>query len=264
MARPLSPSDPRRSGTNGHSLHSLALDEAVRGGAGSHRDLLGEGGSDEVKELLHLRSENAQLRTLCAELEQALHEATQQGGAAHGENRVPEYETLLEEKSEMIRTLHHELQQAKAVLAQEKQAPEASKPVARPAGPTPREEELLALSEELERERRQLQEDEQTLMDQMRQMEMSMARERAEMARQRNDLQRIQNEIMHEIERAERNGALVDRIKDLKDKLQDATNRRGAAPATAPSSAAAPKTPAPPTTPSRKEGLLGRWFGRDK
>jgi hypothetical protein len=195
-------------------------------------------GPDEQVELEHLRAENAQLRTLCLELEQALQEATQHQAAAADE-RVKEYEALLDEKSDMIRTLHEQLQQAKAALAEleakaaeEEQAPKAAAPAApRPAGPAPREEELLALSEELERERRQLQEDERTLMDQMREMEIGMAKERAELARQRNDLQRLQGEIRHELERLERNGPLQSRIDNLRTRLQDATSRRGAAPA---------------------------------
>src|SRR5262249_14834059 len=141
-----------------------------------------------------LREENAQLRALCGELEQALQEATQHTGeAAIYEERIRDYEALLEEKSETIRGLHQQLQDAQAALEDQGSRP------ARPQGPVPREDELLALSEDLERERRQLQEDEQSLMEQMRQMELSMAKERAEMARQRNDLQRLYGEIRHEL-----------------------------------------------------------------
>jgi hypothetical protein len=228
-------------------------------------------------ELEVMRAENEQLRTLCAELEQALQEATQ---ATADEGRLREYEALLEEKTETIRLLHQQLTEAR-------QAAEASQaaPVA-PArsGPAPREDDLLALSEELERERRQLQEDEQALMEQMRQMEMSMARERAEMARQRNDLQRLYGEVRHELERLERNGALQSKMDDLKAKLQDVSTRRGAAPsqsAAAPSRASgpvpavgrAPATQAALPNPldrsggkngaSRGDGgLLGKLFGQ--
>jgi myosin heavy subunit len=195
-------------------------------------------GSDELVELEHLRAQNAQLRTLCLELEQALQEAAQSQATA-ADDRIKEYETLLDQKSDMIRTLHEQLQQtrsaleeAEAKLAATGQAPSASSPAGSSAarGPAPREEELLALSEELERERRQLQEDEQALMEQMREMEISMAKERADMARQRNDLQRLQGEIRHELERLERHGALQSRLDGLRTRLQDATNRRGAAP----------------------------------
>src|SRR5262249_46079012 len=133
---------------------------------------------------------------------------------------------LMEEKSETIRQLHQDLQDARALLEEQGE----SKPAARPSGPVPREEELLALSEDLERERRQLQEDEQSLMEQMRQMEMSMARGRAERRRQRKDLEGLYGEIRHELERLERNGALQSKMDELKAKLQDVSPRRGSAP----------------------------------
>jgi chromosome segregation ATPase len=215
-----------------------------------------------------LRTENAQFRQLCAELEQALAEATSEGGfgvpANELEARLREYEALLESKDETIRHLHAELQETRHMLEEA-----ASKPSSHRSGPLPREEEMLALSEELERERRQLQEDEQALMEQMRQMELDMARERAEMARQRNDLQRLAGEIRHDLERLERNGAVQSKMDELRAKLQDATNRRGAAPAgsrptamgTMPSSQGT--TPPPPldSTSESKPGLIGRLFG---
>jgi hypothetical protein len=236
MARPLPPSDHPRSGINGHPQDRTALANAAH--PGPPHDLARKAlEPDELVELEHLRAENGQLRTLCLELEQALQEASQSQATAVDE-RLKEYETLLDEKSDTIRTLHEQLQaarsaleEAEAQLVQAEQAPAAApKAAPRGAGPAPREDELLALSEELERERRQLQEDEQTLMEQMREMEVGMAKERAEMARQRNDLQRLQGEIRHELERLERNGALQSKIDGLKNKLQDAVTRRGAAP----------------------------------
>src|SRR5262249_56612934 len=92
------------------------------------------------------------------------------GGASEGgAERKREYEALLEEKSEVIRSLHQKLQEYQE----------------RPTAVAPKEAELVALSEQLEQDRRQLQEDEESLMQQMRQMEMTMSRERAELARQR-------------------------------------------------------------------------------
>jgi hypothetical protein len=221
-----------------------------------------------VSEVDLLQAENEQLRALCTELEQALQEAAQQGDQ-NPEDRFKEYESLLDEKSETIRELHQQLQDAQKTIA-ELESENASKP--RVTGPTPREEELLNLSEDLERERRQLQEDEQALMEQMREMEISMARERAEMARQRNDLQRVQGEVRHELERLERSGALQSKIDGLKSKLHDATTRRGMA-----NSAGGPKAPPaqqsqsqssppplPDTPPKEKGGLLGRLFGGGK
>src|SRR4051794_4751544 len=245
MARPLS-SDSYRGGYPGHRY-------------GAEDSQLG--GQDLLVELDNLRSENAQLRQLCAELEQALQEATAHApDVAAFEERTREYEALLEQKDDSIRQLHQQLQDAQAALDESGNRPAAG----RPSGPVAAEDELLRLSEELERERRQLQEDEQSLMEQMRQMEMSMARERAELARQRNDLQRLRGEIGHEIERLERTGALQSKIEGLKSKFLDAANRRGAAP---PSSGTTPAEPAPaspapsPANPSKKDSLMGRLFG---
>lgn len=232
MGKPLSTTDSHRNGSNGAFNIRAALAEA--GSAEAHGAANGKSRpSAEDVELDQLRTENSELRTLCLELEQALQEATQHSKSGiEAEERIKEYDALLEEKNEVIRNLHQELQRAQCTIAELEAA--AAGPVKRaPSGPLPREEELLALSEELERERRQLQEDEQTLMDQMREMEVGMAKERAEMARQRNDLQRLQNEIRHELERLEKNGAIQSKIDNLKSKLQDVSSRRGAAPAAA-------------------------------
>lgn len=253
MARSLPMKDPTRNGTNSSYLRSPstgAVQEAEKPGE-DHMDLGGDVGL--------LRAENDQLRALCTELEQALQEAAQQGDQNY-EDRIREYEALLEEKSETIRHLHQQVQDAQTLVA-ELEGARGSKPTV--SGPAPREEELLNLSEELESERRQLQEDEQSLMEQMREMELTMARERAEMARQRNDLQRIQSEIRHELERLERNGALQNKIEGLKTKLHDATTRRGMASSagTAPAPQKAPPPIPAPEAPKRDGSLFGRFFG---
>ncbi len=228
--------------------------------------------AEELQDVELLQHENAQLRSLCAELEQALQEAVQLNeGQTSPSESLGDYEALLDEKTETIRQLHQELQEAQRMVAElEAQLLEAQQERP-PAGPTPREEELLALSEELERERRQLQEDEQTLMDQMREMEVSMARERAEMARQRNDLTRLQNEIRHELERLEKSGVAVRKMEELKRQFLDATNRRGmAAGGTNSGNQSAQQAPAqqpqPAAQPSKKDSssLIGRLFGGGK
>jgi hypothetical protein len=263
MAKPLSAPDSHRNGTHGAFNIRAALADATA--AEVPAAPTSKPRPVEVETAENLRAENAELRALCHELEQALQEATQQ--SKHGENadRIGEYDALLEEKNEVIRNLHQDLQAAHCALADAEAAANAA-PVKRvPTGPLPREEELLALSEELERERRQLQEDEQTLMDQMREMEVSMAKERAEMARQRNDLQRLQNEIRHELERLEKNGAMQSKIESLRGKLQDVSTRRGAAPTQAAhSNTPQPPPPEPvptPTQPKRKDSFIGRLFG---
>jgi chromosome segregation ATPase len=269
MARPLSTQDAPRGGSNGRPSSSTDIAvtdlEAAKRAKARPEFVL-----DQLQENDRLRGENAELRALCFELEQALQEASQQeqGGGSDAAVRMREYESLLEEKTETIRNLHQQLQETQANLqdaeAQAAQAAQAPT-VSRHTGPVPREEELLALSEELERERRQLQEDEQALMEQMREMEIGMAKERAEMARQRNDLQRLQGEIRHELERLEKNGAMQSKIDGLKNRLQDATTRRGAAHATTTNSAAQPvnQVQQPEADlPSQKNSLMGRLFGR--
>lgn len=254
MARPLPAPTQVRNGANGH-VHGRTAASLVHSALAPGESAT-EPESDERQVLLTLREENEQLRALCVELEQALHEASLPGHAS-GEDRLKEYEAMLEEKTEMIRQQHEQIQELKGAVAELE-----CQPGNRTAtnGPAPREDDLLALSEELERDRKQIQDDEQALMQQMREMEVSMARERAEMARQRNDMQRLQSEIRHELERLERNGALQSKIEGLKNKLSDATTRRGSAPV---SSREQPTQPAAsPPTPTKKEGLMGRLFGR--
>jgi hypothetical protein len=262
MARPLA-SDHNRGGKTGRpagglpngtgALHELILEELEK-----------KPEAPPATDLEQLQAENQQLRTLCAELEQALQEAAGHTPSPEVANQIKELELLVEEKSEVIRDLHQKVHELEAALA-EAVTPEApvEPPPRQHQGPVPREEELLTLSEELERERRQLQEDEQTLMDQMRQMEVSMARERAEMARGRSELLRLQAEIHHELERLERNGALQTKMDNLKNRLTDVSARRGAAPVPQPT-AAKPPAPDPAPAPARKDGLMSRWFGQGR
>jgi len=264
MANPLTAKELPRSGSSSHhrSPSGAVVQEVVSAAANPNgpQAHAQPGAAARNEELI--RAENEQLRALCAELEQALQEAAQQSDPNY-EDRIREFEALLDEKTETIRELHQQLQNAQGTIA-ELEANREAKPHA--DGPAPREEELLNLSEELERERRQLQEDEQALMEQMREMEMTMARERAEMARQRNDLQRIQGEVRHELERLERNGALQSKIEGLKSRLHDATTRRGMAASPSGTHRSQPKVATPPELPPeepKKEGgsLFGRLFG---
>lgn len=274
MAKPLSPLDHTRvvkpTPLAEQDFHDEIAEQDMNHLAtnGSHPGLGGkprpELGPDEAQELDMLRGENDQLRTLCLELEQALQEASHLGDQG-SEERFREYEGMLEEKTETIRQLHQDLQHAHSVVAEMEAQLQEALAARPPAGPAPREEELLALSEELERERRQLQEDEETLMEQMREMEVSMARERAEMARQRNDLTRLQSEIRHELERLEKSGAAVRKMEELKMKLSDVTNRRGLA-VNAPAARSRDsgiQQPAQQPQEPRKDsnGLMGRLFG---
>jgi DNA repair exonuclease SbcCD ATPase subunit len=201
-------------------------------------------GSADMSDLEQLRSENEELRAKVADCEQLLAETTEKAKLRDLEQK--EMESLIEEKSDLIRELHLKLQDTQG----------------RPAAATPREEELLALHEELEQERRQLKEDEESLMQQMRQMEVQMSRERAEMARQRNELQRLHSEIRHELELAGREAELRERLQPLQRKHQELMHRKGGAPVREAAPVPGPQNGAVAEPQQAREGgLLRRLFG---
>jgi chromosome segregation ATPase len=208
----------------------------------------------------HLLAENQELRQMVADLHAMLEEATahQQPKPDFAQQQA-DYERLLDEKSDLIRSLHLKVQELQEKGSQ---------------APLPEEEELRALAEDLERERsqmqqerreldelrRQLNDDEQAMTQQMREMEVQMARERAELARQRSDLGRLQEEINRELERLARDNGLNERIGQLRQRFQDTTARRGAPPG--------PAAPPPAPPPAKEEGnpkkdssLFRRLFG---
>jgi hypothetical protein len=185
----------------------------------------------EHEELAVLRVENIQLRARVEELEQILEATTDQTEQMWAEQQK-EYEMLLEEKSEVIRTLHQELQELR-----EQPAEGEVRPVRRSANEDALQSEVAALKEQLEQQRQQLLEDEQALMDQMRQMEIAMSKERVEMARQRSELQRLHQELQHAIEQAHKDGGLRERLQAL---------QRRAAPEAAPPAGQANPAPGRP------------------
>jgi hypothetical protein len=136
--------------------------------------------------------------------------------------RQREYEALLEEKSEVIRTLHRQLQELR-------QNPPAAAPAPPPQAPAPAAEDsqLASLKEQLDEDRRQLSADEDALMVQMREMEMAMSRERAEVARQRTEVQRLHNDLKHELGQAARNAGLRERLLPLQRRHQELATRKG-------------------------------------
>jgi len=205
----------------------------------------------ELNELERLRAENADLRRALAELEQMLAQGSSPDEAAWMQ-RQQEYETLLEEKSEVIRSLHQKFQEVQG------------RP---PAAGTPGEDELIALSEALEQERRQLQDDEENLQKQMREMEVQMSKERAELARQRHELQGLHGDIERELEIASRDAKLRERLIPLQRRHQEITNRKSSPTPvpqeiTAPAPAAA--EPPPPPKRAKDSSIFRRFFGGDK
>jgi hypothetical protein len=167
--------------------------------------------SADFEELERVRQENAELRLRVEELESL--------GAGKGEElwleRQREYETLLEEKSDVIRGLHQKLQEAEE-SAIGGPAPLTASSVNMSATKLGQAEEILRLKREMEAQRQQLAQDEDDMMAQMRQMEMTMAKERAEMARQRQEVQRLQAGLAREIENANRDPDLRDRLQNLR------------------------------------------------
>ena len=209
---------------------------------------------DESDEVGLLRLENEKLRAHIHELEEALQESE---STSSWSERQKEYEALLEEKSEVIRTLHlrvHELQEG----------PVSSAPVAA-AKDSP---DVQRMKKELEEQRLQLEEDEKSLMQQMRQMEMAMSKDRAELARQRNEIQRLHNELNREIDMASRDPGLRERLIALQ-RLQGEVNGRKQPPSPTPTRQPIPArqaapAQAPPAEPAKKQssGLLRRIFGK--
>jgi chromosome segregation ATPase len=193
----------------------------------------------EPGEVNFLRQENSNLRAKVAEMRAKIAELEQMLISSDDEDtwseRQREYEALLEEKSEVIRSLYLKLQE-------HQEGPKRS-----PDEPPPKEEELLKIKDELDEQRRQLQVDEESLMGQMRQMELTLSRDRAELARQRQDVQRMLGELNREIEQAGRDPGLRERLNSLR-RGSDAPKKEAVA-------VAAPDAAKP------SSGLFRRLFG---
>ena len=248
----------------------LQSQETEPGGQNSLQNTLAQDAEHEK-----LAQENEELRSIIAELRQLLDESASKGQESF-EDREKEYEAMLDEKSDVIRTLHVKIQEMEAQL---KDAP-AAPPAGGGGGENmPNNEELEALNDELERERcqleqerttleddrRQLREDEEAMMRQMREMELQMAKERAELARQRNELQRLHSEIRHELELAQRDAAVNERLRMLTRRHQEVGEPGAADEGDRPKSKPSlrpPKSQEPP----KKEGssIMRRLFGGDK
>jgi hypothetical protein len=194
-------------------------------------DGVGEAPVADTEELELLRSENAALRARVGELDQLLASVAQEAEERLTQ-RQGDYETLLEEKSEVIRLLHQKITDVRENVSL------SGRPVS--AGvPQKDAAEVVDIKRELEEQRRQMVEDEEAMMSQLRQMEMALARDRAELARQRAELQRLHDELKHEVDSAARDGGLRERLSGLQ--------RRPAAATAAPRPSVSQGTPPPPT-----------------
>ncbi len=199
----------------------------------------------EVDELAILRAENSELRARLEDIEQVL--ASSSATEEEWAERQKNYEALLEEKSEVIRSLHLKMQHL------QENGPDAASATLQ-SGNAPH------LKQELEEQRRQLEQDEEALMQQMRQMEMAMSKDRAELARQRHELQRMHNELNREIEMAGRDPGLRERLLALQRRTMAPSSATTSAPETAPPPKKAAATPV--SAKKQSSGLLHRLFGK--
>jgi hypothetical protein len=178
-----------------------------------------------------LRSENEQLRQIAAELKQQL-EALEKPGAGSWDDREREFESLLEEKSEMIRKLN--------VRVGELDAAVSAAPAAKPAPAEPIDEDLLMQMEELAREqeemerdraqldeeRRQLRHDEEDMEQRMQDMERQVAKSRSDLVKQRNELQELYSMVRMELEKGQQSGVMSERMKSLAQRHQSLASGR--------------------------------------
>jgi hypothetical protein len=225
-----------------------AANDAPRTGPATHPSVVLEDvvPLPESEEVEVLRGENAALRAKADELEQLLALAAQDGEERWAE-RQREYESLLEEKSEVIRSLHQKIAELR-----ERATSAPVQDIIESNEPTPDRQELLRLKRDLEQERQQMATDEESMMAQMRVMEMALAKDRAELARQRAEVQRLQGDLKHDMETASRDGGLRERLTALQRRSSTST------PARTPVNQ---DTPTPGQSPPSKSGLFRRIFG---
>jgi chromosome segregation ATPase len=261
--------DPPRSGVAGLPRSSTSDDTPRDGLVGIDDELreemsrLAAANSDLMKsirarhestdEVSKLRAENADLRRRLEGVEElvaALADGDTPTQAAPWEERQREYESLLEEKSEVIRALHQKIQELQEEGGEALEAPRDRRANADM-------DEVEQLRAKLIEERQRLQDDEEALMVQMREMEMAMSRDRAELSRQRNELQRIHSDIMREVEQAGRDTGLRDRLLAMARRPQDASR-----PKTMMSISLPDEQALPAEAPKKKNsGLFRRLFG---
>jgi chromosome segregation ATPase len=192
--------------------------------------------------------ENLALRARVEELERQLASAQRRAEQGWAE-RQQEYESLLEEKSQVIRGLHQKLVEIRdsSARAEQAKAVDAMDPV--------ENEDLARLKRELDEQRRQMEEDEESMMAQLRQLEMALAKDRADLARQRNELERLRNEFAMELEASQRGSELRERLGAIQRRCSGNGHAQNIA-------AAAPiESPEPTANGGKsKQGLLRRLF----
>ena len=144
-----------------------------------------------------LAKENAELKRRIVDLEGELANLTPESWAEQQRN----FEQLLDEKSEIIRTLNHKIQ--------------ALTESGNLGASDYEQEKLQALAADLQARDEQLRADEEAMQMQVREMEMRMSKERAELARQKAQIDRLHADFERELEIANRDPNLRDRLRNL-------------------------------------------------
>jgi hypothetical protein len=215
-----------------------------------------DSGLPVAEELKLLREENVSLHAKVEEMENLVVLASQEAEERQAKCQR-EYESLLEEKTEVIRTLHQKNNELRAQAVKTA----AGLPEDASNSQLVDRQELQRLNVELAEQRRQQKEDEDSMMGQLRQMEMSLAKDRAELARQRVDMERLHNEIKHELDTASRDGGLRERLQALQRRASDAAMPRPSLPQNNHQSGQGSRTAPPPSGANiTKSGLFRRIF----
>jgi type I site-specific restriction endonuclease len=180
--------------------------------------------SSPTETIDRLTQENAELKRRIVDLEGELANLAPESWTEQQREQQRNFEQLLDEKSEIIRTLNHKLQS----LTESGNF----------GGNDYEQEKLQALAADLQARDEQLRADEEAMQMQVREMEMRMSRERAELARQKAQIDRLHSDLERELEVASRDPNLRDRLRSLQ-RSGDARPR----PSTQPSLPARPATP---------------------
>lgn len=169
-----------------------------------------------------------------------------------------EFDQLLQEKTEVIRRQHMQIQELQDALQ------------AGPAVGGVSTEELERKQQELLDLEQRLLSDQDSLGRQAREMEMSMAKERAELARQRAEIQRLQTDLQREMELASRDPGLRERLANLQRRPDGRPRTVNSLPDVAGAPTPPPRRPVtmqainlddPAAEDSQKPGLFRRLFG---
>jgi septal ring factor EnvC (AmiA/AmiB activator) len=184
-----------------------------------------------------LTRENAELKRRIVDLEGQLANMTPESWTEQQRN----FEELLDEKSEIIRTLNHKIQ--------------ALTESGNLGSHDYEQEKLQALAADLQARDEQLRADEEAMQMQVREMEMRMSKERAELARQKSQIDRLHADLERELEVANRDPNLRDRLRSLQ-RSGDGRPRPSTQPTLEPAASSSE-----PASLGESRGVLRRIFG---